>query len=156
MKYQEIEDEEYSKRVFAKLMYKNGRSEEVELKYGTINELIDLQMRGKNFQKARFYNKKHVLVDDIEFDIPCNEGCLIYFGRKMTMYEYYRRTNTPFPIGQYSETLGREFTFDDLIGKSYIEYSDGTIDTNVEVGAVTLDEIRKMTYDDYSKKPKSL
>lgn len=156
MKYQEIEDEEYTKKVYAKLVYKYGKTEEVELKYGTINELINLQMRGKDFQKAKFYNKKHILIDDIELDIPCNEGCFIYFGRKITMYEYYRRKNMPFPIGQYSEVLGREFTFDDLIGKSYIEFRDGTIETNVETGAVTLDEIRKMTYDACSKPHRSL
>lgn len=101
-------------------------------------------MEGKDFVKAKFFNKKHVLLDDIELTIPCNEGSYIYFGKRIIMFDYYRQRNLPFPIGQYDEKLEREITFDDLIGRSYIEFDDGSIETNVEPGSITFDEIQRM------------
>ena len=153
----EIEDDELRRKVFAKCVYEDGSEKEIEVPSASLKEMMKRRIDGEAIDKFQTYNKKKVVVDDIELTVPFNVSPWIYFGKRISAFEFYYKYNLSFPIFDYDEALGREITPDDLVKSSYIMLLSKNVVKNPEPGAVTVEEIRKMLVNtENNDKPKNL
>ena len=119
--------------------------------------MMKRRIDGEAIDKFQIYNKKKVVVDDIELTVPFNVSPWIYFGKRISAFEFYYKYNLSFPIFDYDEALGRKITLDDLVKSSYIMLLSKNVVKNPEPGAVTVEEIRNMLVKtENNDKPKNL
>lgn len=106
--------------------------------------MIKRRINGEPIDKFQIYNKKKLIIDDIEVTVPMNENPWIYFGKRIPAYQYYQENGLKYPIGQYDNILGREITVEDLAKSSYIILLSKNVIKHPEPGAVTVEEIRNL------------
>ncbi len=139
----EIMDVDYNK-TYAKCYYSKTRSEEVEIADGSLQSVLMSCSYPNDIQKFQIYNKRHILIDDIDLWIPCNQGVFVYNGEKINALRYYSLHNEALPIGEFDPDLGREITFNDLCSQTYVVYKDGTVDKNPSAAMITISELIKL------------
>lgn len=153
----ELEDDGLKGKIFVKCFYEDGSQKEIEVPSSSLKEMIKRRINGEAIDKFQIYNKKMVIVDDIELTVPINVSPWIYFGKRISAFEYYQEKGLPYPIGEYDESLGRGMTADDFIKKSYILLLSKRVVKNPEPGSITVEELRNILIkNNNNDKPKNL
>ena len=153
----EVENDDFKNKVFVKCVYEDGTEKEIIVPNASLKEMIKRRISGEAINKFQIYNKKRMIIDDIELSVPFNVSPWIYFGKRISAYKYYQDKGLNYPIGEYDELLGRNMTANDLATRNYILLLNNEVVKNPEVGSVTVEEIRDMLVkNNNNDKPKSL
>lgn len=142
--FRELEDSKKDK-FYAKIIFEDNIQREIELKNGSINEILELQKDTEKVLRFQIYNKKRVIIDDIEMHLPYNTQPWVYFGERIPALQYYHDQNLLYPIGEFDTYLNRKITAADLMMQTYIKYTaNGVVDKNVLSDSMTITELKQM------------
>lgn len=139
--YRELENDEYANRLFVLCKYKNGIDEDMEITGKSILDIVQNKDLNGGMVSFQVHKKKVVLLDDIELTRPYDFGTPIYFGKRITAFEYYQKATGRVPVGMINEKTNKVITEEDLLGKNYVLFPDGSVEKNPNVGFKTYAEV---------------
>ena len=137
----ELEKDPYEKKLYARCVYKNGVVEDIEVTGKSILDIAKRKDENTGMISFQIHKKKTIVLDDIEIVQSCDFGTPTYFGKRVSAYEYYQKVTGRLPIGMIDEVTDKPITEEDLLGKDYVVFPDGSVIKHPTVGFKTFSEV---------------